>query len=481
MTVSYDAVVVGAGPNGLSAAARLARAGRRVLLVEAAASVGGGLASDSSIFPGAVVDVCSSVHPLGALSLAFAALELERAGLAWAHPPLALAHPLADGTAAVLDRDPSVTSASLGPDGARWRQCFGSLERRWPALAETVLAPLWPVPKHPLAAARFAMSAMLPATRFATRFDGEAARALFSGLAAHAAVPLEQLTTSSGALLLGAAAGVGGWPFARGGSQQIADALVAQIVGAGGEVVTGTRVRDLDALPPARAVLLDVSPRQLADIAGARLPARYRRALLRFRPGPGACKLDYTLSEPVPWTAAACRRAGTVHVGGSMFEIAAAEQLVARGVVPERPFVICGQPSVADPSRAPAGRQVFWAYGHVPQGIDVTGAVLDQAVDAIETRIEEFAPGFRDVVVARSVLGPVALEAHNANLHGGDFAGGALDARQLLARPMLRRDPYRTPLNGVYLCSASTPPGPGAHGLCGWHAAGSALAHELKD
>ncbi len=329
---------------------------------------------------------------------------------------------------------------------------------------------------------RFGLSALQPAARLASSFDGEAAPALFAGLAAHAALPLEQLGTSAGGLLLGAAGTAIGWPFARGGSQAIADALAAVVREHDGEIVTGMRVTALDQVPSAAAVLFDVSPRQLVDIVGPQLPSRYRRALLRFRPGSGACKIDYSLLEPVPWAAPECREAGTVHLGGTLLEIAASEQLVARGVVPERPFVLCGQPSVADPSRSPRpDRHAFWAYCHVPQGVDFSGSALDDAVAAIEAQIEAAAPGFRDVVASRVVLGPVEFERHNANLHGGDFTGGALDLRQMLFRPVAGRDPYRTPVPDVYLCSASTPPGPGAHGMCGWNAAGSALAHSLRE
>jgi phytoene dehydrogenase-like protein len=476
----YDAVVVGAGPNGLTAAARIASAGRKVLVIEAAPTVGGGVSSDTDALAGVVRDVCSSVHPFGAVSPAYAALDLAGHGLEWVHPPHALAHPLGGDRAAVLDRDIDVTAATLGVDGARWRRQFSSLARRWDAITAAVFAPMLPVPHRPLAAARFGVQALQAATRWSARFDGDAAPALFAGLAAHAALPLERLATSAGALLLGASAGVGGWPFARGGSQRIADALVAVITEHGGEIVTGTRVADLGSLPPSRAVLADVSPRRLVDLAPG-LPERYRRALLAFRPGAGACKLDYVLREPVPWTAPACGQAGTVHLGGSLLDIAAAEQLVARGVVPERPFVLCGQPSVADPTRAPAGRHAFWAYCHVPQGVDYSGAARDDAIAAIEAQIEAAAPGFRDIVERRAVLGPVELEHHDANLHGGDFSAGALDLRQLIARPVARRDPYRTPFDNLYLCSASTPPGPGAHGLNGWHAAASALTHSLPD
>ncbi|HEY1738757.1 MAG TPA: NAD(P)/FAD-dependent oxidoreductase [Acidimicrobiia bacterium] len=481
MASDYDAVVVGAGPNGLTAAARIARAGRRVLVIEAAARIGGGVASDVDALDGVVRDVCSSVHPFGASSPAFRELELERHGLEWLHPPVALAHPLDGRGAAVVDRDLEAAVTTLGVDAARWKRRFGRLARRWDVLVDAFFAPLWPLPHRPLAAARFGASAIQPATRLAASFDGEAAPALFAGMAAHAAIPLERLATSASGLLLGAAGVAVGWPVARGGSQHIADALASVVREGGGDIETATRVRSLDRLPAAGAVLLDVSPRQLVDLAGDRLPPRYRSALLRFRPGAGACKIDYALREPVPWTDEACRRAGTVHLGGSLLEIAAAEQLVARGVVPERPFVLCGQPSVADPSRSPDQRHAFWAYCHVPQSVDFAGPALHDAVAAIEAQIEAAAPGFHDVVAARAVLGPVELERHDANLHGGDFSAGELDLRQLLFRPVARRDPYRTPVDGVYLCSASTPPGPGAHGMCGWHAAGSALAHSLRD
>lgn len=491
-----DAIVVGSGPNGLAAAARLARAGVRVLVLEAADQVGGGLRS-TRIGP-VIIDHCASVHPLGVVGRAWRELGLAPsspsvavggadrgpgAGVAWATPPIDLAHVLDGGRAALLGSDAEhrdLVVDSLGADAARWRRRVGRWSRHYDALAEAVLSPVVPWPRHPALLAAFGASAVASATRSGTRFDDEPAAALFAGLAAHSAVPLEAPLTAGPGMLLGAAADAVRWPVARGGSQTIADALVAIVEAAGGSVQTGVRVRALDELPPARAVLFDTSPRLLTDICGDRLASRARAAYLAFRHGPGAFKVDYLLHQPIPWTASGARLAGTVHVGGTLFEVAASEQLVARGQLPEQPFLLVGQPTVADPTRAPDGRHLAWVYCHVPQGVDVDSRA-DAVVAAMEGQLERFAPGFRDAVAERWVTTPGAFEAAAPNQHGGDFAGGSVAGRQLLLRPTPALHPYRTPLPGVYLCSASTPPGPGAHGMCGWHAAGAVLRRELRE
>lgn len=469
-----DAVVVGAGPNGLAAAATLARAGRRVRVLEAATTPGGGCRSAALTVPGFVHDVCAAIHPLGAASPTFGALGLTDHGLEWRHPPLPLAHPFDDGSAAVLHRSLEDTVAGLGPGGPGWRRLVGPMLTRWSAVLDAVLAPVLP-PRRPLALLR-ASPAVLPATVVAHHVLGghRDAAALLAGCAAHGAVPLHRPVTTGPGLLLAAAGHASGWPVAAGGSQAVIDALVRVVEDAGGVVECGRPVRRLDDLPAARATLLDVTPRQLVELAGPRLSPAARRRLLRFRYGPGVFKLDYALAGPVPWTAEACRRAGTVHLGGTLEEIAEAEEEVARGRHPRRPFVLVGQQSMADPSRAPAGSHTLWAYCHVPNGspVDMTAA--------IEGQLDRYAPGWRDLVVARHHHTPAELQAYNANDVGGDIAGGSLDGWQALFRPRAALDPYRTPVPGTFLCSASTPPGAGVHGRCGELAARAALSGELR-
>ena len=469
-----DAVVVGSGPNGLAAAITLALAGRSVRVLEGAATIGGGTRTEELTLPGYLHDVCSGIHPLAVASPFLRSLPLAGHGLLLLHPELPLAHPLDGGRAVALHRSLDLTSRGLGADGAAYRRLMAPLVASWQPLLADVLGPPR-LPRHPLLTGRFALDAVRPVDRLArARFRGEAARALLAGCGAHSMLPLSAAGSSAFALGLGLLGHAAGWPVAAGGSRAITDAMASLLRSLGGEIETGRPVASLADAGPARAVLLDVGPGALAAIAGDRLPARYRRALARFRHGPGAFKIDYALSEPVPWAAEEARRAGTVHVGGTLSEIAAAEAEVAAGRHPDRPFVLVGQQSLADPGRAPAGRHTLWAYCHVPSGSD------RDMTAAVEGQIDRFAPGFRDVVLARRATGPAALEARNPNMVGGDINGGAADLVQMLARPMARRVPYATPDERLFLCSASTPPGGGVHGMCGWHAARAALRGVLR-
>jgi phytoene dehydrogenase-like protein len=466
----HDAVVVGAGPNGLAAAIELARAGRSVLVREAAETIGGGLRSGELTLPGFVHDLCSAIHPMAAASPFFRTVPLEEHGLEWVESPVPLAHPLDGGEAAVLRRSVEATAEDLGPDAKAYVRTFRPLVDDWPRLEDALLGPLVRIPSHPLVLTRFGLRAIWPATRFARRtFEGEPARALFAGLAAHSILPLESIASASFGLVLGLTGHAVGWPLPRGGSQAIADALASYLRSLGGEITTGAPVESLAELSGARTVLCDVTPRQFLRLAGSRLDGRYRRALERYRYGPGVFKLDWALSAPIPWEAAECAQAGTIHLGGTLDELAASERAPERGQTSERPFVLLAQPTVFDPSRAPAGRHTAWAYCHVPNG-----STADMT-EVIERQIERFAPGFGERVLARNAMGPADLERRNANLVGGDIAGGSNELRQLIARPVLRPIPYATPLDGVYLCSASTPPGGGVHGMCGSLAARAAL------
>jgi phytoene dehydrogenase-like protein len=469
----YDAVVVGAGPNGLAAAIALLRAGRSVLLVEARDTVGGGCRSAELTDPGIVHDVCSAVHPLGRASPLFRQIELERHGLEWIEPPIQISHPLDDGSAALVYRDIDETAASFDhdDDADTYRRWMPALAHDWDLIVRTLLGPIRPleVIRHPVAIARFGLPSLLPAATLAKRLRGQHARALIAGCGAHSFLPLgAPLSAGLGLALLISAHAVG-WPIPRGGSQRIVDALASVLRGLGGEIATGWEVGSLDELPAHRAALLDLSPRDVLAVAGRRLRGSYAAQLRRYRYGPGAYKLDLVLDGPIPWRNPAVGQAGAVHLGGTLEEIATSERTVAHGRVHPRPFVLVAQPSQFDQSRAPTGRHVVWAYCHVPNRWD------GDATDRIERQIERFAPGFRDRIVARQVMRPADLEAYNANYVGGDINGGLQHWAQFFTRPALRWDPYSTPDPGIFICSASTPPGGGVHGLCGWHAARSAL------
>jgi phytoene dehydrogenase-like protein len=469
-----DAVVVGSGPNGLAAAIELARAGRSVLVLEAASTIGGGLRTAELTLPGFRHDVCSAVHPLGAASPFFRGLPLAAHGLDWVDPPAAVAHPLDDGSAVVLERSITTTAAQLGRDGDAYGRLFDPLAERADTILDEALGPLR-IPHSPLVTARFGAAALRPAARFAgRRFQDERARALFAGLAAHSLLPLERAPSAGVGLVLGLLGHTTGWPFPRGGAQALADALASYLRSLGGEIECGERVDSVRDLPETRTVLLDVSPREALRIAGPILPRRYRRRLERYRHGPGAFKLDLALDGPIPWAAPACERAATVHVGGTLEEIAACEAGVWNGAAPERPFVIVAQQTRFDGSRAPNGKHTAWAYCHVPNGSQ------EDLAERIEAQIERFAPGFRARILARHAMGPRELEALNPNYVGGDINGGTQDLGQLFTRPARRLDPYSTPAPGLLLCSASTPPGGGVHGMCGYWAARAALRGPLR-
>ena len=467
---TYDAVVVGAGPNGLVGAITMARAGCKVLLLEAAPIIGGGMRSAELTEPGFVHDICSTVHALGVASPALLELALPDYGVEWIEPDIQLGHPLDDGRAALLHRDVTRTAEAFGPHDRRaYTRLMQPMVDHTSQLVETFLSPLTP-PRAPLAAARFGRHAIRSADALArARFEGDEPRALIGGIAAHAIQPLTNPGTAGYGLFLGVLAHASGWPVARGGSQQLANALGAILTDLGGEIVTDHRVSDLASLPPSTATLLDVTPRQLMQLGGDAVVGRYRRALTRYRYGPGVFKLDWALREPIPWTNRDLRRAGTLHLGGRIEEIVAAEAAVARGGHPARPYVILVQPTIMDPSRAPAGAHVAWAYCHVPNG-----STEDQTA-AIEQQIERFAPGFADTVIARHSMNTAAMELHNANYVAGDINGGAGDLRQLFTRPIASRHPWATSIPGTYLCSSSTPPGGGVHGMGGLHAARLAL------
>jgi phytoene dehydrogenase-like protein len=467
MSDYYDAVVIGSGPNGLAAAIVMARAGKSVVVYEAERKIGGGARSDELTLPGFVHDVCSSVYPLAVGSPFFRALPLAQHGLEWIQPPAPLAHPFDDGTAVILERSVAATAAQLGADEPAYKKLLAPLVTGWNGLDADLLGPLR-LPAHPWRLARFGVVALQPARRLAEKyFRDERTRALFAGLAAHSMLPLEYWGSAAFGLVLGIAGHAVGWPIARGGAQKLADALAAYLSSLGGEIIAQERVRSVSDLPRSRVVLCDVTPRQLLQLAGGRLSSGYQKRLRRYRYGMSAFKMDWALSEPVPWTAAVCARAATVHLGGALGEIAFSERSAWLGAHADRPFVLLAQPSLFDKSRAPEGKHTLWGYCHVPHGS------APDMTERIEGQIERFAPGFRDVVIARNTMPPLELEKRNGNLVGGDINGGAPILSQLFLRPTAKL--YRTSYEGLYLCSASTPPGGGVHGMCGYFAAMRAL------
>lgn len=474
MSRTYDAVVVGAGPNGLAAAVVLAEAGRSVLVLEASNTIGGGCRTAEVTRPGFHHDICAAIHPMALVSPLLRRLPLERYGLKWLHAPVPLAHPLDDGSAAVLNRSLTATAATLGDDGERWTALMAPFLRNTGALFDEVLRPVR-VPQHPFKMARFgAVGLRSCASLVHSRFRGARARALFAGCSAHSFLSLDAPASASFGLVLALVAHATDWPCAEGGSQRIVDALAAYLGSLGGTVEVNREVRGFNDLPPARAVLFDLVPRALEQIAGEALPPRFRRQLRAFRHGPGVFKMDWALSQPIPWKAPECARAATVHLGGTFDELAASERDASQGRICDRPFVLVAQQSMFDPSRAPAGQQTGWAYCHVPHGstVDMTAR--------IENQIERFAPGFRDVILARRAMSPADVEAHNANMIGGDIGGGSNELSQFLFRPTRRWNPYTTPNPRLFICSSSTPPGGGVHGMCGYWAAHAALDGVLR-
>lgn len=469
----HDAIVIGSGPNGLAAAITLDQAGLSVILFEARNTVGGGMRSGELTLPGFVHDICSAIHPLGVGSPFFKSLPLDKHGLEWIQPSIPLAHPFDDGTAALLDRSIDMTGATLGTDADAYKQLIEPLATRWNDLAGDILAPLH-FPQHPLLLARFGAIAVRSAFGLAQqRFAGERARSFFAGLAAHAIMPLEWSLTAAFGLILGALGHAVGWPLPRGGSQKIADALASYFISLGGKISTGVNIENIDQLPPSKVILCDISPKQLVQIAGNRLPSSYKSKLERYRYGPGVCKVDWALNSPIPWKAKECARAGTVHLGGSLEEIAFSEREVWAGNHPQKPYIIIAQQSLFDPSRAPEGKHTAWGYCHVPNG-----STRDMT-EIIEAQISRFAPGFKECVLARCTKSAMDLEHYNANYVGGDINGGVQDIWQLFTRPIAALDPYSTPVKGLYICSASTPPGGGVHGMCGYHAASAVLKRHL--
>ncbi|MBM4557417.1 FAD-dependent oxidoreductase [Rhodococcus hoagii] len=464
-----EGVVVGAGPNGLAAAVTLALRGVRVTVYEAADTIGGGTRTTERLAPGLLHDDCSAVHPMGVASPFFRSLDLAAHGLEWCYPEIDLAHPLDDAVAAVFVRSLEQTAGRLGPDGRAWAKLFGPIVDRFDDIAAEVLRPIAHLPRHPIALAGFGIGALAPATLTARRWRTDQARALFAGVAAHAYYPLTRPTTAAAGLLMLGAGHRYGWPVAKGGSRAVTDALASLLRAHGGRIETGRRVRSLGELPRADVTLLDLSPTGVADLAGDLLPGRVARAYRRFRYGPAAFKLDLAVEGGVPWRDPACRRAGTVHVGGTLEEITAAERDVHRGRMPERPFVLVAQQYLADPSRSAGDVHPVWAYAHVPHGY------FGDATEAILRQLERFAPGVRDRIVGAFARSATEMPRYNANYVGGDIASGANDPVQMLSRPRIALDPYSTGIPGVYICSASTPPGGGVHGMGGHNAALSAL------
>jgi phytoene dehydrogenase-like protein len=471
---SFDAVVIGSGPNGLAAAIALAQRQRSVLVVEAQPTFGGGARTAELTLPGFQHDICSAIHPMALASPFMSSLPLTDFGLEWIHPPAPLAHPLDDGPAALLERGVDETATRIGSDGPAYRRLMSRLTTKAKALFADALAPLR-LPKHPFLMAGFGLKAIRSAQGLANAYFREpAAKALIAGLAGHSILPLDATLSAAVAVMLGVAGHAVGWPLAKGGSQSITNAMIAYLRSLGGEAIADCRVESFSELPPAKAYLFDLAPRNLAHICSSELPSGFREQLNKFRHGPGVFKLDWALSQPIPWRAKECSRAATIHVGGTLEEIAAAEGDVYRGQHPDRPYVLVAQHSLFDHTRAPAGKHTAWAYCHLPaySTVDMT--------ETIERQMERFAPGFRDCIIAKSTMAPADMQRHNANCIGGDISGGMMDLWQLFTRPTIRLVPYTTPNPKIFICSSSTPPGGGVHGMCGYWAAQAALRHVLR-
>lgn len=464
----YDAIVIGSGPNGLAAAIALQQAGLSVLIIEGKDTIGGGLRSAELTLPGFTHDICSAIHPMALASPFLKTLPLHRHGLEYIQPTLAAAHPFDDGTAAILSSSLEETAAWLGTDAGSYRKLIEPIVNDWPQLAGDLLAPLH-FPQHPLLMARFGLKGITSALQLSKKFSGKGAKGLWAGMAAHSIQPLSNLTTSAVGLVLMAAGHLGGWPIPKGGSQQIAHALAAYFISIGGKIETGFFVKSLKQLPSSKTVLFDITPRQLLQIAGHRFSSLYQWQLKKYRYGMGVFKIDFALDGPIPFRAQDCKKAGTIHLGNTLEEIAASEQETSNGHHPEKPFVLLAQQSLFDATRAPEGKHTAWAYCHVPNGSTIN------RTEVIEKQIERFAPGFRERILAKHSFNTAEIEAYNPNYIGGDINGGILDIGQLFTRPALRFSPYRTSAKGLYICSSSTPPGGGVHGMCGYHAARRAL------
>ncbi len=464
----YDAIIVGAGPNGLAAAITLQQAGLAVLLIEAKDSIGGGMRSAALTLPGFTHDICSAVHPMAVLSPFFASLPLQQFGLEYIYPFIDAAHPFDNGTASTLRRNISDTAALLGKDEQAYLKLVGGIVKSWNKISNNILAPLQ-FPEHPLSMAAFGKHALQPATWISKKFQTEEAKGLWAGMAAHSILPLSDTASAAAGLVLLAAAHLKGWPFPKGGSASLANALGAYFISLGGEIQTGLYVHSLKQLPSARALLFDVTPKQLLQIAGYKFSPVYKWQLQRYRYGMGVFKVDWALDAPIPFTAKECRQAGTVHIGNTFDQIKNSEQLTAGGSHPDKPFVLLAQQSLFDDTRAPSGKHTAWAYCHTPNGSvkDMTGA--------IEKQVERFAPGFKNIILAKHTMNTAQMESYNPNYIGGDINGGIMDIGQLFTRPVLRRSPYTTSAPEIFICSSSTPPGGGVHGMCGYHAAQKVL------
>ncbi len=464
----FDAIIVGSGPNGLSAAIALQQAGLSVLILEAKDTIGGGLRSAELTLPGFMHDICSAIHPLAAGSPFFNTLSLDQHGLEYIYPEMAAAHPFDDGTAAALSGSVEDTAATLGIDKETYVNLFTPLVKSWPGMVKDVLGPLR-FPKHPLDMAAFGLNALRSASSLVAKFKTKEARGLWGGMAAHSLQPLSNLSTSAFGLVLMTVGHLNGWPVPLGGSKQIANALASYFLSLGGKIETGIHVRSMADIPPSRTVLFDLTPKQILQIAGERFSSIYKWQLQRYRYGMGVFKIDWALDGPIPFTAPECHKAGTIHLGNTFEEIAKGEAQAAAGVLPEKPFVLLAQQSLFDSMRAPEGKHTAWAYCHVPNGSEVN------MTDAIERQVERFAPGFRDLILAKHTMNTREMEAYNPNYIGGDINGGVIDITQLFTRPALRSSPYRTSSKGIYICSSSTPPGGGVHGMCGYNAAKQVL------